>query len=107
MLPRPGQAGLHTGLLQGVQAEPTDHADSPGPGTLRQEYTSSDVSGSQGGALSHSQVHRYPPPALSWGLWDRPWDGASVPGTSPAVPSPQSRVLKQHVGERNFHAFIR
>lgn len=26
--------GLHTGLLQGVQAEPTHHADSPGLGTL-------------------------------------------------------------------------
>lgn len=67
---------------------------------------SSDVSGSQGGALStatRSTATHYLP---------CPGDSGTGPGMGP-VPgtktqlflSPQSQVLKQHVGERNFALF--
>ena len=35
LLPRPWAGGLHTGLSQGDQAEPSHYADSPGPGAVQ------------------------------------------------------------------------
>lgn len=64
----------------------------PRPGSWGRDQTFSDSPGSQGGA--------------PWGSVVSPLrEGPAARARVQLLLSPQSRVLKQHVGERNFHAF--
>lgn len=77
----------------------------PGLASWGQEPTFSGVPASLGGAPPEARSATTPTCTAPGALGQVPRGGASVQASVQLLLSPQSRVLKQHVGERNFHAF--